>query len=230
MKTLGIVAVTHKAASMSYDYIAEQGIKQYSKHPEILIHSQSMHYYSGALKALNEGNRTPLTDLLQRSLEVLKNNGVQIVCIPNNSAHRVLSDLQVPDSMQLISIIDPVIETCELRQYQSVCLMGPSAVVKSRMFADPLSKRNISCIVPEEEEQAIVQEIIAKAGTTATIDSDSIEKIQRIVNRLKRENAFQAVIVACSELTSILPESFLEMPVLNPFQLLVQKALDEAVP
>ncbi|NGX39475.1 MAG: hypothetical protein KR126chlam1_00804 [Chlamydiae bacterium] len=230
MNVIGITAVTSKAAALSYLHIVETSLTQTGKHPEIIVQSSSVDLCIQAIQQAMQNKPLQLIELLLYSLTKLWEAGATVAIIPNNSSHLVIEEIAKQSPVKCISIIDPVIEKCKAEQYRSTCIIGPSAVTKSKMYESPLANDGINVVTPDSEEQQFLQDVIFDASKKGNIDEEKKQEVKKIFKKIQARNSFDSVIVSCSELTDILTSTFTGLPVINPFQLQAEASLRHATP
>jgi aspartate racemase len=231
MLTIGITAVTPKGGMESMQYITRESKRRYSgEHPRIIIESTSTHKYIEAVEKASKGNKMSLVELLLDSTTSLFLAGAELIIIPNNSVMSVFEEINAKSPVKILDLAGAVSEECQLKNYSSVCIIGPTPLIKSKVYQKSLESLEINVVTPEGKDQEFLhQEIMQATKEGKAISQHAKTKIHQILAQLKNIYGFEAVIAACSEMSSILSAKGNKNSILNPFEILAEKALKEAV-
>jgi aspartate racemase len=140
-----------------------------------------------------------------RSLAILERSGVGRIVIPCNTAHYWFDDLQRETDLPLVHIVDAVKRALTLRGplRNRVGLLATTATVRAGVYARRLAADGIDCLVPTNDEQASVMDVIHRVKSGAN-DKSCGEFIRSLSDRLLRRGA-HAVILGCTELPLVMP-------------------------
>ena len=172
---------------------------------------------------LDKSQESPVPAMVQ-SGAVLKAMGVDILAIPCVTAHYFHAELESLIGMRIVNAVRETAEYLNNMHIDKVAIMATDGTVKSGLFQSELEKRNIGCILPDEEEQKGVMRLIyecVKAGQP--IDMDLFNSIKE---SLKTKGA-QVIILGCTELSIIKKNNNIGAGFLDVLEVLANKCVSE---
>lgn len=162
---------------------------------------------------------------LKQNLIKLAEAGADVAMIPCMTAHTFITELEYDSPIRIINAIELVEKRLSNKELniQKVGLLATTGSIKTQVFQKQLTKK---VIVPNNENQKMLMEVIygengIKAGY---INTGIIEKINDIINELKKEGA-QAVIAGCTEIGLVMNNENAVLPVIDPISLLAEEAI-----
>ncbi len=140
--------------------------------------------------------------VMARDAARLEAFGVSFLVIPCNTAHHFTQQVLDAVSVPVVSIVGETVDEAERRTQDlaTVGLLATSGTLAARVYHQEIESRGMTCLVPAEDDQAIVMRIIyeqVKAGRP--ID---IEAFNGVVERLRGAGA-QVVLLGCTELSIV---------------------------
>jgi aspartate racemase len=155
-------------------------------------------------EAILSNGPSPLPAMLN-CLALLQLCDVSCVAIPCNTAHYWFEELQRQSSVPILHIVDAVQHVLTERNALTlpVGLLATTATIRTGVYARRLAQHGVSCIVPEQREQARVMQMIRRIKSGDTTESVSAE-LSSVVASLRRRGA-GAIILGCTELPLRLP-------------------------
>lgn len=132
----------------------------------------------------------------------LERFGVSFLVVPCNTAHHFTR--QVVDAVE-VPVVSIVVETVDeaVRRVPGLARVGvlaTSGTLAARVYHDELDGRGLTCLVPDDADQAIVMEIIydqVKAGRPIDVAA-----FHGVVERLRGRGA-EVVLLGCTELSIV---------------------------
>lgn len=161
----------------------------------------------------------PTLAAMARGLEAA---GADLLTMPCNTGHAFLDAIR---GAVEIPFIDMIHETVACLNTQTVGLLSTTGTIQSALYHKACEAQNLQLVVPGEEDQQLVMDIIAriKAGGSGT----SVHAhTQAVVERLASRGA-EAVIAGCTEI-SLIPSAGMAIPWVDALDCLVQAAIREA--
>jgi aspartate racemase len=153
---------------------------------------------------LNNG-ATPLPAMLH-ALSVLEGCGVTRIAIPCSTAHFWFDDLKRHTPLPIIHMVDAV--ACTLRDKGigggSVAVLGTTATIRARVYAERLEKWGFDCVAPGDAEQARIMDAIRAVKAGHLRNRQCAEAVRQVAVNLLKGGA-QSVILGCTELPLLLP-------------------------
>lgn len=169
--------------------------------------------------------------LLQESARLLGKSGAELIAIACNTAHYFIEEIQEVTDVLVLNMLQLL--AAELEQlYPPGALLGllaTSGALKIGLFEKYLYK--FSLILPSERvQQKWVMETIygvkgIKAGGRM---ASNRRKILKAINSLKLGNP-RCIIAGCTEIGLALEGVSLEIPVINPLDILAKEIVRQAI-
>jgi len=141
--------------------------------------------------------------------------GADIAAISANTAHIVFDEVLEQSPIPLIGLID---ETCMQAQNQGckkVIIFGTLFTMSSGMFEKKCTQYGIEAIVPCEDEQQTIHNIIFPNLVAGIVIEKDKETILNIANKMLAEHNADALILACTELPLIIQSGDLNTVLLD---------------
>jgi aspartate racemase len=200
--------------------------KQDQEHLRIIIDNNPK--IPDRTKSILYGNENPLPELI-KTAQTLEKAGVDFIIIPCNTAHYYYHEIQ---KMVNIPILNMIQETALYIHHtfpflKNVTLFATKGTYQAGLYQTYLNALGIKILIPKEEEQHQLMEIIyrIKAGWDLNLLKREIIEIARLQIR----KGAQGVISGCTEIPLVLKDGNLEIPIIDPTFILAQKAIDKAM-
>jgi len=172
--------------------------------------------------AILHGGPSPLPMMIETAKN-LERAGASFLIIPCNTSHYYIDELQKEIEIPVINMIEVTASRLKRKNFKKVGLLATNGTIKTGLYQNALGKEGIEAIVPQEDLQKEVMRAIydhIKAG-----DLDAGRKIVlRIANELIKRGA-EAVICGCTEISLVLKEGDISVPVIDPLQILAEEAV-----
>lgn len=174
-------------------------------------------------EAILHGGESPLP-LLKQTAKVLEKAGADFIAIPCNSAHYSLEGIR---KAVRIPVLDMIGETAHAIKEQAVGLLATDGTVQIGLYHQACANRGIEVLQPIVADQEKVMQIIyrIKAGKEKL---PLRQEANRIVKRLQEREA-KAVIVGCTELSLILKQDEIDVPLYDALDILAQASVSKAL-
>lgn len=162
---------------------------------------------------------------MKHNINRLQSVGASVIMIPCMTAHTFIDELQDELSIPIINGIE-LINNYLLKNFpnSNIGLLATTGSVKSKVYQKHIENK---IIVPNEFEQKKLMQLIygdngIKTGNTGNF---IVGKIKEIVEELIIEDV-EVVISGCTELGLVMNNNNMPIPVIDPLQLLAQKAIE----
>lgn len=219
---IGIVAGTAEGAALCYRTLcqeAESVIGRRYAHPEVTLHSFSLHRY---LDAIDRNDWAGVAALMSQSASKLVQAGAGIIVCPNNTLHKAFPMLE--PLVPWIHIAKPVVKEVVARCWHRVGILGTQTVMEGSVYSEPLHQFNIDLIAPGQEDRARIQHIIRHELVAGIHTVKSALFVQKVIAEMALNGA-EAVILACTELPLLMAGYQAAVPLLDSTRLLARAAL-----
>ena len=178
-------------------------------------------------KAILQKGENPLPELIATA-QNLERAGANLIIMPCNTAHFFYDDLQKKINIPIIHMIK---ETAlyirkAFPNIQRISLFATKGTYKTMLYQTFLNKRDIETLIPTQDEQNKIMNIIygIKAGNRLDLLKKDILKLAE--NQIAK-NA-QGIIAGCTEIPLILKNEDIDLPVIDPTLVLAEKAIERA--
>lgn len=224
---IGIVAGTAEGAALCYRTLcqeAENVMEQRYAHPEVTLHSFSLHRY---LDAIDQDDWDAVAELMSQSASKLVQVGADVIICPNNTLHKAFRS--IASTIPWIPITRPVVRAIEARGWRRVGILGTQAVMEGSVYSEPLDQSSTGSIIPGPDDRARIQHIIRHELIAGVRTVRSALFVQKVIAEMALNGA-EAVILACTELPLLMEGYQAAVPLLDSTRLLALAALRYRVP
>ena len=173
---------------------------------------------------------SPLPYLLE-GVRILKEAGADFIVMPCVTAHyfydQVMAEVRVP----FLHLVDETVLYALRKkpELKKAGLVASTGTLKSKIFHEAFAKEGVEIVEPREKEQEQVMDaIFGKEGIKAGFASGkSQEFIHQTAKELIQRGA-EAVIAGCTEIPLVLRDEDIEVPLIEPLQILAEVAIVRA--
>ena len=179
------------------------------------------------LAILGKGE-SPLKQL-QETLHNLEKAGAEIIAMPCNTAHYYYNELQASANVPIINMISETVASIHnsFPNIKKIGLLATTGTVKSRIYHKAITGMEV--ITPDDSEQEIVMNAIygergVKAGFTQGKSRNALLEVAKgLIDR-----GAEAIIVGCTEISLVLSQEDLPVPLIDALQVLAEAVIREA--
>lgn len=171
---------------------------------------------------IGKSSDNPLQIMVEDSKR-LKEYGVTLLAIPCNTAHYFYDMLTEAIDIPFLNIMEETAAYLKSKGVKKAGVLATEGTVASRTYHRYLEEHGITCIVPDAENQKLINDIIyndIKTGKPA-----DIEKFEKAANLLF-ENGAEKIILGCTELSLIKKSQGLDNRFVDSLEVLAKKAIE----
>lgn len=232
IQTIGIVGGLGTEASCSFCLNVNHKVrKTHAQQPHLIMdnvpvpHTVLEALAQGKLVQGKESSQEALVmlTLLQDSVKRLNALKVSSIVIPCNTVHVFLQQLRRISSAPIVSIIEETARECKSRLFKKVGLLASGTTVKAGLYEKELKKQDIELVIPLEEEQQKVSEIIIRAANSEHTEEDRKLMLSLVQNF--EEKGAEAVVLGCTDLFLIVKAQDASLPLINSTEVLEDTAV-----
>ena len=223
MKKIGIIGgLGPESTAAYYEYITQEYYRIYGDYayPEIIIYSLNFK------EIIDVGYEAP--ERIKDAIESLHKAGADFVVAACNSIHIVFDEVAKDISIPWFSIIDAAAQEIKECNITKVGVLGTIFTMSKGFYTKGLAKHQIEGIVPSDEDQKTVSNIIFKELITNTVNEDSRQAVLKIIDKLIAKGA-QAIVLGCTELPFLIKEEDVDVKVINTTIVHAKKTLEMAL-
>ena len=226
MKRIGVLGGLGPESTLKYyrliiDLCRERGLG--GNYPEIIIYSLN---FKECHDLMESGRERELVAKYVGGIESLHRAGADFALIASNTPHTFFEEIEAKSPIPLLSIVEATCGVVAKQGLERVGLFGTRFTMQADFFQKAFRRRNISVIVPEEEEQAYVNDKIFNELVWGKVVDESRRGLLEIVGSMIERDSIQGVILGCTELSLILPQGELGIPFFDTIKIHAQSALD----
>ena len=133
----------------------------------------------------------------------LENAGVDLIVVPCNTAHYFYDGLQKGCKTPILNIIDETTAHLSRIGVKTFGLLATEGTISSGAYERFCAPRNLTCITPTKEEQALISDMIyGQIKQNKPVDMAAFESV---VNSL-RARGCEKIVLGCTELSLLKKE------------------------
>lgn len=227
MKKLGLVGGMGPESTIPYYHDIVYGVQKRVGNdffPNLTIESVNVFE---VLRLCRERKYDELTDYLLSAVRSLARSGADFAALSANTPHIVFDRLQELSPIPLLSIVESACKEADRRNLKKTGLLGTIFTMAEPFFKEPFSRRGIQIIVPSGEEMDYVNQKISSELEHGVVREETLENFQRIISRMQREAAIEAVVLGCTELPLLLNDRVSPVPCLDTVKIHVRDIIEE---
>ena len=223
-KTVGILGGMGPEATIDLfaKIVAGTKAKKDEDHLRIIIDNNPK--MPSRLDAILAGGPSPVPDMVKTARN-LEKAGADFIIIAANTAHWFHADVQAGVNIQVLHIIKETVRWTRdnIPGITAVGLLATTGTVRTQMYEREYEESGIRVIVPDEEEQSRVMELIFafKYGEDVKQVRDRMIPIaESLIGR-----GAQALVMGCTEVPVILAGYQPPVPLIDPNQIIAEAAV-----
>lgn len=207
--------------SLIYKY---QKIKMDGSYPKIIIDSIDM---KEVLSLVSKKQWYRLVNLIVTSLNNLYMAGADIAVISSNTPHIVFYKIKKLSPMPVLSIVEETRKKAKELKLRRLALLGTITTMEESFYKDSFLISAIDIVVPRKAEREYIEQRIFTELENGIINNRTREGFLSIIDRMKREDSIDGVILGCTEIPIILKNGDLDIPFLNTVEIHVDGIIEE---
>jgi aspartate racemase len=223
-KTIGILGGMgpEATADLFYRIVKATHVKRDQDHPRAIVYSNSK--VPDRTPAITGGGESPLPEMLMaaRSLEVA---GAEFLIIPCNTAHYFVEELRREIGIPVLHMIE--ITAGQVAEEHTgagkVGLIATDGTLSSGIYERFFEEYGMEVLLPTLELQGRTMDAIYRHIKRGDLETG--REISLIVAKDLVERGAELVICGCTEISLVLKEGDIEVPVVDPLQVLAESAV-----
>ena len=228
-KTIGILGGMSNRATVEYYNFINEAVNQHFGGWEIAETLIVGCNFGNIEYFVREGKWSEAEDYLLAKAVQAQRGGADLLICMSNTMHKVLSRIDHHVSIPFLHIATPTSEAILKQGLSKVALLGTKPIMAESYMRAEYEKAGIQIVVPNEQEQVIVDQIIFDELVKNVVTESSKQAYIDICHRLVSEGA-QGVILGCTEIFLLIkPEDFDNLPLFNTTELHVEATVKMAL-
>jgi len=194
MKKIGIIGGLGPESTVDYyKEIIRAFNTQYKDlaYPEMIIYSANI---NKLLEFVNSKKWSEFSDWLVEKITSVYSAGAEFAAIASNTPHIVFD---------------------EVNKKSPIPLLGTRLTMESDFYKEHLQDKGITVAIPSESERELIQKRLFSEIELGIFKDSTRDELFNIVKRMIDDDKIDSLILGCTELPLILPDSKYGIPFLN---------------
>lgn len=179
--------------------------------------------------AFNKVDGEQVISVLSAAGRSLKEGGADFMVLASNSMHRYAEEIEQGSGLELLHIADAVGAEIRQAKHRTVALLGTRRTMEGNFYPERLHKHaSAKVITPDLNERVEVDRVIHEELARGVMRTGSREFIGDLI-RKHCDGGAEAVVLGCSELTSIVTPAPGAIPFYDTTRLHAEAAVKRAL-
>ncbi|MDT4826441.1 putative racemase YgeA [compost metagenome] len=229
MKTIGLIGGMSWESSAEYYRLINQDMKaRLGGHNNARSIMATVCFEE--IKALQHAEQwDELGQLMQQAARQVEAGGADFVLLCTNTMHRVAPAIESVLHVPFIHIVDPTAQALRQAGIRRVGLLGTRFTMEQDFYRGRMRElHGIDVVVPEQADRERVHDVIYEELCHGIVRNEARAEYQRIVAALAAQGA-EGVILGCTEITLLLGQGDVALPVFDTTALHAQAAVTLAL-
>ncbi|UFJ39017.1 amino acid racemase [Brevibacillus humidisoli] len=196
-------------------------VQQEHDHLRMLIYNNPK--IPSRIDALKPGHESPVPEMIRTAI-TLEQAGADFIVIPCHSAHYWLDEISASISIPIYSIIECTVEhiiTQTKGRSEQILLLATETTIRSGLYQRAFEKTSVQLIIPDIDQQTLVNQIIHEVKTKHRPTLSTIESVREMIAGYQITN----VLGGCTEIPLLFPPFEKEFTFIDPTLLLAKKTV-----
>lgn len=224
MKTIGIIGGLSPESTMSYYKWLNDGVRaRLGGHHSAKIKLASVDF--GEFVALKEkGDWDTQAAMLCDEAKALEQAGADFVILATNTMHKMADQIMGAIDIPFLHLADATARVIKAQGLRSVGLLGTKYTMTLDFYKGRLEDRGLQAIVPDAAGIELVNNVIYDELCHGTVLPVSKTAYQGVITDLQTHGA-EGVILGCTEITLLIQQADVAIPVFDTTRIHVEEAL-----
>ncbi|GJL85541.1 MAG: aspartate racemase [Micavibrio sp.] len=227
MKTIGIIGGLSPESTMTYYRWLNDGVRERlggNHNARTIISSVDFQEFKD-LK--DKGDWETQGVLLAAQAANLQRAGADFILLSTNTMHKVAGQIEAAIDVPFLHLADTTAARIGEAGLSKIALLGTIHTMAEDFYKERLKAHGIEALVPDEESQNVVSDIIYDELCKGVVSDQSRERYKEIIAELEQQGA-QGVILGCTEITKLIGPEDVNIPVFDTTKIHVEEALKSA--
>ena len=226
---IGIVACSAPGAALCYEAICGvEGPRRMGRyaHPEMSLHAFDFADY---VRFIDAGDWDGVARLMLASAEKVAAAGADFAICPDNTVHQALPLVLPRSPIPWLHIADAVVAEARRARHSRLAILGTRYLMEGPVYREKADAAGLEWRVPTAAERTAINDVIFDELVTGTITARGRAAVVAVVERLRREDGCDAVVLGCTELPLLVRPDDSPLPTLDSTRLLARAAVERAL-
>lgn len=211
MKTIGMLGGMSWESSVLYEELINTEVRERLggvHSADLIVRS----YDFARIEALQErGDWDEAGRLLAADAVRLVGAGAELIVLCTNTMHRVSDAIENAIEVPFVHLADATAKAVRDAELTTVGLLGTKFTMQESFYRERLESHGLTVLVPSEDEQTIIHDIIYGELVQGVLNRESREHYLDIIDRLGARGA-EGVIAGCTEIELLVDEDDVFLP------------------
>jgi aspartate racemase len=181
------------------------------------------------LELAAQDDPTDLVTYLADAVGALARAGAELAFFAANTPHVVFDLVHSRVPIPLVSIVRATCQAARAQGLRRLGLLGTRFTMEGRFYQDVLASEGITVVVPDPADLEYVHEKYASELVPGTFTDETRAGMMAVIDRLRRRDAIDGVILGGTELPLLLREVHEPIPFLDTARIHVDAIVNEAL-
>lgn len=218
IKTIGIIGGVSWASSIEYYRIMNELVRDKLggvNSAQILMFSIEFGEFSKQERLADKGDWTMMTQTILDAARRLKRGGADFIVIASNTLNSLAPTVEQEVGLPVLHIADATGAAVRRKGLHTVALLGTKYTMEQPFYRDRLKKCGVRVVIPNEKERNYINAVIFDELCANRIKKQSREGYQKIIERLRKEEGAEGVILGCTEIPLLIKQGDVSIPVFD---------------
>ena len=228
MKTIGMIGGLSWVSTAYYYKIINEYVRMKTDgyhSAKILMESIDLDFI---INPMIENNWIEIEKIIIESAKKLQNCGADFILILSNSIHGVAGSVESSINIPLLHIADTVCQEVASKNISRIGLIGTKSTLNDNFYMKKLERYNISIILPNQDDQEMINSIILKELIFNKFTNKSKELYLKVIDKLHSDGA-EGVILGCTEIGLLVSQDDSQVKLFDSTIIHSLKAVDFAM-
>ncbi|XOB61655.1 aspartate/glutamate racemase family protein [Campylobacterota bacterium DY0563] len=168
--------------------------------------------------------------ILSQEAKAIQDAKADFLIICTNTMHKVVPQIEKNITIPILHIADATGKALVKKNIKKVALLGTKFTMTEEFYKNRIEENfGIKVITPNEKEQDIIHDVIYKELCLGVCNKKSRDEYIKIIKRLEKEQECEGVILGCTEISMIIKQGYVDIPIFDTTVIHVLEAVKEAL-
>jgi len=207
MKTLGMIAGLGPESTIDYYRLIIAAYRDRTRddsYPPMIINSLNLQQI---IRLMEAQDYVTVADVMVAEIQKLANAGAEFGLISSNTPHIAFDAIRSRSAIPLISIVEATRDVALAQGLNRLGLFGSGFTMKAKFYPEIFARKGIAVVMPKPEDQAYIHQKYMDELVKGIFLPETRASLMKIVDRMKKEDGIQALILGGTELPLILRDA-----------------------
>lgn len=218
VKTIGIIGGVSWASSIEYYRLMNEMVRDRLggvSSAQILMFSIEFGEFSKQERMAEKGDWTLISQTILDGAQRLKQGGADFIVIASNTLNSLADSIEEKVGLPVLHIADATGKAVRKSGLETVALLGTRYTMEQPFYQERLGRYGIKVVIPDEKERDYINAVIFDELCANRISKESKDGFMKIIDRLRKEEGAEGVILGCTEIPLLIKQEDVPVPVFD---------------